>query len=203
MNGVRIRDWRWWWGIMGNYWLEVGHMIWSPYEVYPDLWSPQPPPPTYRRHPAHDDAVSGDDTAIDPMTTYMTAPRQTPWLTPWPPRPNPCLTQYPSPWPTLWGTQGPALRLTPRPIAWLAPSTTPRSRPWLWSWPKVENCDFRAVLSYWSCKLPYFFFLLQITLQPLWAQNGFSLSGLSNGKFPHNVSSQWIFLDTLDEIYPL
>ena len=97
-----------------------------------------------------------------------------------------------------------SLKTDPKADAWLAPSTTPRSRPWLWSWPKVENCDFRAVLSYWSCiQLPYFFFLLQITLQPLWAQNGFSLSGLSNGKFPHNVSSQWIFLDTLDEIYPL
>ena len=26
-----------------NYWLEVSHMIWSPYQVYPDLWSPTPP----------------------------------------------------------------------------------------------------------------------------------------------------------------
>ena len=25
-----------------NYWLEVSHMIWSPYQVYPDLWSPTP-----------------------------------------------------------------------------------------------------------------------------------------------------------------
>ena len=203
MDGVRIRDWRWWWGIMGNYWLEVGHMIWSPYQVYPDLWSPQPPPPTYRRHPAHDDAVSGDDTAIDPMTSYMTGAMtdaMTDPLTPkTEPMPDPISESLTDP------MRDPRTSLkTPWPIAWLAPSTTPRSRSWLWSWPKVENCDFRAVLSYWSCiQLPYFFFLILISLQPFWAQNGFSLSGLSNGKFPHNVSSQWIFLDTLDEIYPL
>ena len=159
MDGVRIRDWRWWWGIMGNYWLEVGHMIWSPYQVYPDLWSPQPPPPTYRRHPAHDDAVSGDDTAIDPMTSYMTGAMTDAMTDPLTPKTEPMPDPISESLTDPMRDPRTSLKTDPKADAWLAPSSTPRSRPWLWSWPKVENCDFRTVLSYWSCiQLPYLFF---------------------------------------------